>query len=57
MNGETVLDVRYPTCPWCGHEEGEDLTGANDGSYITVKCSECGKEYHAEAHIAYDCMV
>lgn len=55
MKGRILLDRRYPTCPYCEHEEGEE--GSNDGAYITVKCSECGKEYHAEVHLAYDCLV
>jgi transcription elongation factor Elf1 len=54
---EPRMDCRYPTCPYCGHEEGEDTTGANDGAFLEVTCSECGEKYHVDVHLAYDCIV
>jgi len=54
---ENLMDRRYPQCPYCGNEENGDPGDAHPDGYITVKCSKCGKEYHADVHLAYDCMV
>ena len=54
---ENLMDRRYPTCHNCEHEENGDPGDAVQDGYIEVKCSRCGKEYHAEVHLAYDCIV